>query len=552
MHLLLLVCAPMLLVPALAIVMSTPAPPARAASVFTGLGFDTCAAPDAPSMQAWLSSPYRAIGIYVGGANRACGDGNLSAGWVNAVQSQGWKLAPLYVGLQSPCVNQGGLATIDEFSAPAEGTAAADDAAQRAGNFGLGAGTPIYFDMEAYSGDGNCVAATLAFEDAWTNEMHRLGLVSGIYGSSGSTIHDLATQNPTSPDDVWFADWNGSTSVFGDPGFPDSVWPNHQRIHQYQGGTQQSFGGVTLDIDLDSVDGALTGTGAPVCQTFTGPVTGSHQVCGAILAKYLSLGGAFVLGWPTTDETPTPDGFGRFNHFTNDYSIYWTPFTGAWSIHGAIRAKWASMGWERSILGYPTTDEGTTPDTIGRYNYFSGHGAIYWTPATGAWSIHGAILDKWASMGWETSVVGYPVTDETGTPDGIGRFNHFSNDGSIYWTPDTGAWSIHGAIYDKWATMGWETSVVGYPMTDEGTTPDTIGRYNYFTGHGAIYWTPGTGAWSVHGAILDKWASMGWETSCLGYPVSDEFAVSGGRRSDFQRGDIVWASSTQLASASCG
>jgi uncharacterized protein with LGFP repeats len=56
-------------------------------------------------------------------------------------------------------------------------------------------------------------------------------------------------------------------------------------------------------------------------------------------------------------------------------------------------------------------------------------------------------------MGWERSFLGYPVTDETGTPDGIGRFNHFSNAASIYWTPSTGAWSIHGAIRDKWASL---------------------------------------------------------------------------------------------------
>ena len=42
----------------------------------------------------------------------------------------------------------------------------------------------------------------------------------------------------------------------------------------------------------------------------------------------------------------------------------------------------------------------------------------------------------------------YPVTDETGTPDGVGRFNHFEG-GSIYWTPGTGAKEVHGAIRDQ-------------------------------------------------------------------------------------------------------
>ena len=102
---------PVLAVMALVIMARVSAPPAQAAAVYTGQAFDTCAAPSASTMQGWLSSPYRGIGIYIGGANRACGDGNLSAGWANTVQAQGWKLAPLYVGLQAPCVNQGGLAS---------------------------------------------------------------------------------------------------------------------------------------------------------------------------------------------------------------------------------------------------------------------------------------------------------------------------------------------------------------------------------------------------------------------------------------------------------
>jgi hypothetical protein len=153
----------------------------------------------------------------------------------------------------------------------------------------------------------------------------------------------------------------------------------------------------------------------PPCSTYTSSATGSHQVCGAIRAKYLTLGGpSGFLGYPTTDELPTPDGVGRFNHFAKAGSIYWTPSTGAWSIHGAIRAKWASLGWERSFLGYPVTDETGTPDGVGRFNHFSNSGSIYWTPSTRAWSIHGAIRAKWASMGWERSCLGYPVSDEFG------------------------------------------------------------------------------------------------------------------------------------------
>ena len=87
--------------------------------------------------------------------------------------------------------------------------------------------------------------------------------------------------------------------------------------------------------------------------------------------------------YPVNDETATPgDGIGRYNHFQAG-SIYWTPATGAHEVHGAIRKLWAGMGWERSFLGYPTSDELSTEDGLGRYSEFQ-HGSIYWRPTTGA------------------------------------------------------------------------------------------------------------------------------------------------------------------------
>lgn len=100
--------------------------------------------------------------------------------------------------------------------------------------------------------------------------------------------------------------------------------------------------------------------------------------------------------------------------------------------------------------------------------------------------------------------------------------------------------NVMGAIRDKWENLGGPTSFLGQPLTDELTTPDGVGRFNHFEG-GSIYWTPSTGAQEVHGAIRDRWASLGWERSFLGYPVSDEVDFTeGGRVSSFERGGIYW------------
>jgi hypothetical protein len=189
------------------------------------------------------------------------------------------------------------------------------------------------------------------------------------------------------------------------------------------------------------------------------------------------------LGLPTTPETSTPDGKGRYRHYRGGV-IYWSPETGAYEVHGSILEKWKQLGWERSALGYPTTDEAGTPDGKGRFNHFQ-HGGIYYTGETGAYEVRGEIYKKWKQLGWERSALGYPTTDEAGTPDGRGRFNHFQG-GSIYYTGETGAHEIHGDIWKKWSEIGWEQSTLGYPVSDELTEGDS--QVSYFQG-GSIRWT---------------------------------------------------------------
>ncbi len=212
-----------------------------------------------------------------------------------------------------------------------------------------------------------------------------------------------------------------------------------------------------------------------------------------IARKYEQLGGQTALGPVVSKEE------GRV-WFMNGSCICYNPDRrAAYEIHGAIYDKWRALGG--LSFGTPCTNETSTPDGVGRYNHFNGFSAsIYWTPATGANAIYGAIREKWAAMGWERSVLGYPVTDELGTPDGIGRYNHFQNGGSIYWTPQTGAHAIWGAIRQHWESMGWENSYLGYPTSDEEDFSEG-GRANTFQ-HGGIYWWPDTGPIDLRDVVV--------------------------------------------------
>lgn len=268
-------------------------------SIFTGLGFDACAAPSSRSMAAWGSSPYRAVGVYIGGLNRACSQPNLTTSWVAAQTEAGWYLLPIYVGLQAPTSVCSDCGKLSASQATAQGAAEAEDAVEEAAAIGMGPGSPIYNDMEAYTQTSSATAATLAYLEAWTQKLHELGYLSGVYSSSASGIEDIARQIGTGydlPDALWIANWNGQQNT-ADPAVPANAWANHQRIHQYRGGHNETWGGVTINIDNNYVDGPTVGSATLV--------SGDNPIGYLDLANSPTPGQVRVRGWAFDPNAPT-------------------------------------------------------------------------------------------------------------------------------------------------------------------------------------------------------------------------------------------------------
>jgi Rv2525c-like, glycoside hydrolase-like domain len=222
--------------------------PALSSSVasYTGLGFDTCAAPSAAYMKAWRSkSPYRAIGVYIGGSDEACAQPNLTKSWLTKEAAAGWHFMPMYVGPQAEFGELG--------KHPGhQGQAAARDAVAQAERLGFGAGTPIYYDMEAYPAGETGKA--LRFLTAWTSWLQTLGYSSGIYSSSSAAVTALAHQYTTHkyalPNVIFDALWNGQANT-SDSVLKASEWPSHRRIHQFAGNVAGSYGSDSINIDED-------------------------------------------------------------------------------------------------------------------------------------------------------------------------------------------------------------------------------------------------------------------------------------------------------------
>ncbi len=270
---------------------------------------------------------------------------------------------------------------------------------------------------------------------------------------------------------------------------------------------------------------------------FWSSATGAAAVFGAIGAKYTQLGGPAIVGLPLGDEHDAPGG-ARVSDFQNG-SIYWSPAAGTFWVMGAIGAKYQALGGP-AVLGLPASDEYPVPAvSSGRAANFQ-RGRIFWSPASGAAAAYGAILAKYNQLG---GALGVAVSDEADVPGVPGaRMSRFSA-GNVYWSPNTGTFAAYGGILGKYLTLGG-AATLGLPLADEADAPGQPGARVSVFERSRIYWSSQIGSYAVFGGIMGQYLSMGGSQSPLGLPVSDEYGVPGGRRSDFQGGSITWEAQT--------
>lgn len=238
---------------------------------FTGEGFDACTAPTQKSMDTWRAdSPFRAVGVYIGGPARACAQPRLTAEWVRRQAEAGWHLMPIWVGPQPWHSASTGLST-DPSAADGQGRAAADGAVAAAASLGLPTGTVLYNDVEHYTDRDTWDAPVVAYLTAWTLRLHELGYRSAAYVSAGSGAKALSAHHHQAPeampDVLWVARWNGAASVTdADMGLPAGTaqWAGRRRAHQFRGDHDATYGGVTINIDRNwvDVDPSELGTGS--------------------------------------------------------------------------------------------------------------------------------------------------------------------------------------------------------------------------------------------------------------------------------------------------
>jgi len=425
---------------------------------------------------------------------------------------------------------------------------------------------------------------------------------------------------------LYFTDWFGATK-YTVSGLIATYWqaqggtsgPLGEAVSEEKvgsGGRWQEFsGGVLTLIDGETtvrlVSGALgdryrqIGMGASSIGLATGAaeqVTGGwrqsfqngiilHSASGGweipqgpVLTEYVRLAGRDgFLGWPTEAYRCGLKDGGCYQGYQNG-SIHWSAASGAHSTSGAIRTLWEASGWETGLMGYPTGDvitEGTTlrqtfqggeamvtgtaaaklvpsagpiqdeylrqqglgaPITLQRCGLTGGgcyqdfeNGSIHWSPTTGAFRTDGVIRSFWESLGWETGVLGYPAGNAVTTSKGT--WQAFQG-GTVF--VKTGGKAVlvpAGPILDEYLRQGGATGTMGWPKTSQGCGLASYGCYQEFE-NASIHWTASTGAFRTDGVIRTFWEKAGWENGSLGYPTANAVTTTSGVWQKFQNGAV--------------
>ncbi|OBF37817.1 hypothetical protein A5724_11240 [Mycobacterium sp. ACS1612] len=316
---------------------------------------------------------------------------------------------------------------------------------------------------------------------------------------------------------------------------------------------------------LGPKDGGVYPAGDGFGQNFPGgkifftPATGAHVMTGAILDKYMSLGGPADgdLGFPTIDEGAGKAEGSRNTTFSapDNPVIFWTPDTGARVVRGPINAAWDKLGGSAGQLGVPSDDETyrgnlvTQKFTGGEVTYdrkmktfttvppeLAGQLADLQIPDDPTSAINAARRAAGGPLGPLGAAQGEPY--KIGA-DGLGQ--NFAG-GKIFYSPATGANVVTGQVLAKYESVGGPQGDLGLPTSSEedGGLPNS--RISTFSAKDepVIFWTPDYGAVIVRGPMNAAWQKLGGATGPLGAPVADQTGSGNATTQRFSGGVVSW------------
>ena len=246
----------------------------------------------------------------------------------------------------------------------------------------------------------------------------------------------------------------------------------------------------------------------------------------------------------------------RGSKVTGHAAIYANAVTGVHEVRGAILVRWRHLGADQGPLGFPTTGQARTLDHRALFSTFgtvsankvTARGAIYQSPL-GTHAVWGAVYSRWHQLGAERSALGYPTADLGSTPDATASMGTFApvtapgpTTGGVVTSGGTGTWAVIGSIASAWLADASGQAALGHPIGEELDT-DVAGvtlRVQQFE-TGAIYDSELARGCVLYGPILGAYLGSGGPAGSLGIPLSSIVGLPGGvEQATFQGGTLTY------------
>lgn len=144
----------------------------------------------------------------------------------------------------------------------------------------------------------------------------------------------------------------------------------------------------------------------------------TYEKINPITQKYNSLKNAKdILGEPVSEIKTTVENGASYQQYQNGY-IVGTDKTGYYVSIGEIRERWESTGFEFGALGLPLSDISSNVSTGISWQVYE-YGLIVGSESTGFYESRGKIREMWQSLGFESGILGFPISSIVEEPDGL-------------------------------------------------------------------------------------------------------------------------------------